>query len=103
MSVVFQMHMKSTSPLVSVSGTLLILWFVKNPETFFFYLLQYAALNRYVYFYSPDLVNFDDIASSENLLHLTANRPKMPGRRLPGRFNGGHSVSCIYCCKTQRV
>ncbi|MEJ1285169.1 CD2-associated protein [Cricetulus griseus] len=38
-----------------------------------------------------DTVNFDDIASSENLLHLTANRPKMPGRRLPGRFNGGHS------------
>lgn len=38
-----------------------------------------------------DLVNFDDIASSENLQHLTANRPKMPGRRLPGRFNGGHS------------
>lgn len=38
-----------------------------------------------------DNVNFDDIASSENLLHLTANRPKMPGRRLPGRFNGGHS------------
>uniref|UniRef100_A0A4X2K7F4 CD2 associated protein n=1 Tax=Vombatus ursinus TaxID=29139 RepID=A0A4X2K7F4_VOMUR len=40
-----------------------------------------------------DIVNFDDIASSENLLHLTANRPKMPGRRLPGRFNGGHSAS----------
>ncbi|XP_019654983.1 CD2-associated protein isoform X2 [Ailuropoda melanoleuca] len=40
-----------------------------------------------------DLVNFDEIASSENLLHLTANRPKMPGRRLPGRFNGGHSPS----------
>ncbi|XP_003789297.1 CD2-associated protein [Otolemur garnettii] len=38
-----------------------------------------------------DIINFDDIASSENLLHLTANRPKMPGRRLPGRFNGGHS------------
>ncbi|XP_007484103.1 CD2-associated protein isoform X1 [Monodelphis domestica] len=38
-----------------------------------------------------DVVNFDDIASSENLLHLTANRPKMPGRRLPGRFNGAHS------------
>ncbi|XP_039087163.1 CD2-associated protein isoform X1 [Hyaena hyaena] len=38
-----------------------------------------------------DILNFDDIASSENLLHLTANRPKMPGRRLPGRFNGGHS------------
>uniref|UniRef100_A0A673TVV9 CD2-associated protein n=1 Tax=Suricata suricatta TaxID=37032 RepID=A0A673TVV9_SURSU len=40
-----------------------------------------------------DILNFDDIASSENLLHLTANRPKMPGRRLPGRFNGGHSPS----------
>ncbi|XP_056674349.1 CD2-associated protein isoform X11 [Monodelphis domestica] len=39
-----------------------------------------------------DVVNFDDIASSENLLHLTANRPKMPGRRLPGRFNGAHST-----------
>ncbi|KAK2113818.1 SH3-domain kinase binding protein 1 [Saguinus oedipus] len=38
-----------------------------------------------------NVLNFDDIASSENLLHLTANRPKMPGRRLPGRFNGGHS------------
>lgn len=38
-----------------------------------------------------DIVNFDDIASSENLQHLTANRPKMPGRRLPGRFNGGQS------------
>ncbi|XP_051060303.1 CD2-associated protein [Phodopus roborovskii] len=42
-------------------------------------------------FKEADTVNFDDIASSENLLHLTANRPKMPGRRLPGRFNGGHS------------
>ncbi|XP_019523081.1 PREDICTED: CD2-associated protein [Hipposideros armiger] len=42
-------------------------------------------------FKETDPVNFDDIASSENLLHLTANRPKMPGRRLPGRFNGGHS------------
>ncbi|XP_075411111.1 CD2-associated protein [Tenrec ecaudatus] len=38
-----------------------------------------------------DLVNFDDIPSSENLQHLTANRPKMTGRRLPGRFNGGPS------------
>lgn len=59
------------------------------------------SLNRYVYFYSPDLVNFDDIASSENLLHLTANRPKMPGRRLPGRFNGAHSVSYICCCEAR--
>ncbi|XP_060163966.1 CD2-associated protein isoform X2 [Globicephala melas] len=46
---------------------------------------------NYPTFLHFDLVNFDDIASSENLLHLTANRPKMPGRRLPGRFNGGHS------------
>ncbi|KAM7136579.1 CD2-associated protein isoform 4-T4 [Molossus nigricans] len=42
-------------------------------------------------FKETDIVSFDDIASSENLLHLTANRPKMPGRRLPGRFNGGLS------------
>lgn len=57
-------------------------------------------MSQCIEFYSPDLVNFDDIASSENLLHLTANRPKMPGRRLPGRFNGGHSVSYTYCYKT---
>ncbi|XP_069706896.1 CD2-associated protein isoform X2 [Phaenicophaeus curvirostris] len=35
-----------------------------------------------------DLLSFDDvIATSENLSHPTANRPKMPGRRLPSRFN----------------
>ncbi|XP_066493907.1 CD2-associated protein isoform X2 [Tiliqua scincoides] len=39
-----------------------------------------------------DLLSFDDIiATSDNLSHPTANRPKMPGRRLPARFNGNHS------------
>ncbi|KAM3861011.1 CD2-associated protein [Diretmus argenteus] len=38
-----------------------------------------------------DLMSFDDLSStSEKLSHPTANRPKMPGRRLPGQF-GGHS------------
>ncbi|XP_060039797.1 CD2-associated protein [Erinaceus europaeus] len=50
-----------------------------------------SVSGNYPTFLHFELVNFDDIASSENLLHLTANRPKMPGRRLPGRFNGGHS------------
>ncbi|XP_069461939.1 CD2-associated protein isoform X2 [Ambystoma mexicanum] len=36
--------------------------------------------------------SFDDVIStSENLSHPTANRPKMAGKRLPGRFNGSHS------------
>lgn len=39
----------------------------------------------------PDLLSFDVIATSDNLSHPTANRPKMPGRRLPTRFNGNHS------------
>ncbi|XP_076188785.1 CD2-associated protein isoform X2 [Aptenodytes patagonicus] len=35
------------------------------------------------------LLSFDDvIATSDNLSHPTANRPKMPGRRLPSRFHG---------------
>ncbi|XP_054854548.1 CD2-associated protein isoform X1 [Eublepharis macularius] len=39
-----------------------------------------------------DLLSFDDIiATSDNLSHPTANRPKMPGRRLPARFNGNNS------------
>ncbi|XP_028928027.1 LOW QUALITY PROTEIN: CD2-associated protein [Ornithorhynchus anatinus] len=38
-----------------------------------------------------DAVNFDEIGSSENLVHLTADRPKMPRRRLPIRFNGSNS------------
>ncbi|XP_059897013.1 CD2-associated protein isoform X1 [Gadus macrocephalus] len=36
-----------------------------------------------------DLMSFDALsASSEKLSHLTANRPKMPGRRLPGHAGG---------------
>ncbi|XP_040919903.1 CD2-associated protein isoform X3 [Toxotes jaculatrix] len=39
-----------------------------------------------------DLMSFDDLSStSEKLSHPTANRPKMPGRRLPAQFGGGHS------------
>ncbi|XP_051951511.1 CD2-associated protein-like isoform X5 [Xyrauchen texanus] len=38
-----------------------------------------------------NLISFDDISTSEKLSHPTANRPKMPGRRLPG--NRGHSPS----------
>ncbi|EMP27789.1 CD2-associated protein [Chelonia mydas] len=39
----------------------------------------------------PDLLSFDVIATSDKLSHPTASRPKMPGRRLPTRFNGNHS------------
>ncbi|XP_041950889.1 CD2-associated protein [Alosa sapidissima] len=36
-----------------------------------------------------DLMSFDDVsATSEKLSHPTANRPKMPGRRLPAQFGG---------------
>ncbi|KAM6964939.1 CD2-associated protein [Aplochiton taeniatus] len=36
-----------------------------------------------------DLMSFDDLSStSEKLSHPTANRPKMPGRRLPAQFGG---------------
>ncbi|XP_053317270.1 CD2-associated protein [Spea bombifrons] len=36
-----------------------------------------------------DPLSFDDVLpTSENLSHPTASRPKMPGKRLPGRFNG---------------
>ncbi|XP_075779505.1 CD2-associated protein isoform X2 [Pelodiscus sinensis] len=43
-------------------------------------------------FKEPDLLSFDDvIATSDNLSHPTASRPKMPGRRLPTRFNGNNS------------
>ncbi|CAB1342981.1 unnamed protein product, partial [Coregonus sp. 'balchen'] len=35
---------------------------------------------------------FDDLSStSDKLSHPTTNRPKMPGRRLPAQFGGGHS------------
>ncbi|XP_044301086.1 CD2-associated protein [Varanus komodoensis] len=41
---------------------------------------------------ATDLLSFDDVIStSDNLSHPTANRPKMPGRRLPARFNGNNS------------
>lgn len=41
-----------------------------------------------------DVLSFDDvIATSDNLSHPTANRPKMPGRRLPSRFNSSSPVS----------
>ncbi|XP_053469947.1 CD2-associated protein isoform X1 [Ictalurus furcatus] len=41
-----------------------------------------------------DLMSFDDVSStSEKLSHPTANRPKMPGRRLPAQFVGGQSPS----------
>ncbi|XP_039981409.1 CD2-associated protein isoform X2 [Xiphias gladius] len=39
-----------------------------------------------------DLMSFDELSStSEKLSHPTANRPKMPGRRLPAQFGGGNS------------
>ncbi|KAM9355367.1 CD2-associated protein isoform 2-T2 [Pholidichthys leucotaenia] len=39
-----------------------------------------------------DLMSFDELSStSEKLSHPTANRPKMPGRRLPAQFAGGQS------------
>uniref|UniRef100_A0A803V0W8 CD2 associated protein n=1 Tax=Ficedula albicollis TaxID=59894 RepID=A0A803V0W8_FICAL len=41
-----------------------------------------------------DLLSFDDvIATSDNLSHPTASRPRMPGRRLPSRFNGSSPAS----------
>ncbi|NXU58809.1 CD2AP protein, partial [Turnix velox] len=41
-----------------------------------------------------DALSFDDvIATSDNLSHPTANRPKMPGRRLPSRFNSSSPAS----------
>uniref|UniRef100_A0AAX7UDT6 Osteoclast-stimulating factor 1 n=1 Tax=Astatotilapia calliptera TaxID=8154 RepID=A0AAX7UDT6_ASTCA len=41
-----------------------------------------------------DLMSFDDLSStSEKLSHLTTNRPKMTGRRLPTQFGGGQLPS----------
>lgn len=45
------------------------------------------------YLVPTDLMTFDEMSSSEKLSHLTAHRPKRPGRRLPGQFGGGPSVS----------
>ena len=44
-------------------------------------------------FLCEELMSFDLSSTSEKLSHPTANRPKMPGRRLPAQFGGGHSVS----------
>ncbi len=42
-----------------------------------------------------NLMSFDEVSSaSEKLTHPTAQRPKMPGKRLPG--HRGHSVSIKY-------
>ncbi|KAG7244227.1 hypothetical protein INR49_004364, partial [Caranx melampygus] len=47
---------------------------------------------------TADLMSFDDLSStSEKLSHPTANRPKMPGRRLPAQFGGGHSPNKEVC------
>ncbi|NXF03686.1 CD2AP protein, partial [Smithornis capensis] len=41
-----------------------------------------------------DLLSFDDvIATSDNLSHPTAQRPKMPGRRLPSRFHSSNPAT----------
>ncbi|XP_010179220.1 PREDICTED: CD2-associated protein, partial [Mesitornis unicolor] len=40
-----------------------------------------------------DPLSFDAIATSDNLSHPTANRPKMPGRRLPSRFTSSSPAS----------
>ncbi|KAM8831400.1 CD2-associated protein isoform 3-T3 [Spinachia spinachia] len=55
-----------------------------------------------------DLMSFDEMSStSEKLSHPTANRPKMPGRRLPAQFGGGLSptkeVSVEKCFKLDDV
>lgn len=42
--------------------------------------------------HAPSEISFDDlVTTSENLSHPTASRPKMAGKRPPGRFNGLHS------------
>ncbi|XP_056418988.1 CD2-associated protein isoform X2 [Hyla sarda] len=42
--------------------------------------------------HAPSELSFDDVVTtSENLSHPTASRPKMAGKRPPGRFNGLHS------------
>ncbi|XP_015206248.1 CD2-associated protein isoform X1 [Lepisosteus oculatus] len=41
-----------------------------------------------------DLISFDELNStSGKLSHPTTSRPKMPGRRLPTQFAGGHSTN----------
>ncbi|XP_051954277.1 CD2-associated protein-like isoform X1 [Xyrauchen texanus] len=52
-----------------------------------------------------NLMSFDDVSSnSEKLSHLTANRPKMPGRRLPGhRGNSPSKEISEKAEKTEKV
>uniref|UniRef100_A0AAY4B1X2 Osteoclast-stimulating factor 1 n=1 Tax=Denticeps clupeoides TaxID=299321 RepID=A0AAY4B1X2_9TELE len=51
-----------------------------------------------------DLMSFDDVSAlSEKLSHPTANRPKIPGRRPPSQFSGGHSPSKETSDKVQKV
>lgn len=46
---------------------------------------------------TADLMSFDELSyTSEKLSHPTANRPKMPGRRLPAQFGGTQSVSKLF-------
>ncbi|KAL2082813.1 hypothetical protein ACEWY4_022631 [Coilia grayii] len=53
---------------------------------------------------TADLMSFDDVSStSEKLSHPTANRPKMPGRRLPAQFGGGNSPSKETCDASMRA
>ncbi|XP_012682795.1 CD2-associated protein [Clupea harengus] len=51
-----------------------------------------------------DLMKFDDVSSnSEKLSHPTANRPKMPGRRLPAQFGGAQSPGKETCDSSLRA
>lgn len=55
--------------------------------------LSFFSAHFYIH-HNSDLMSFDELSStSEKLSHPTANRPKMPGRRLPAQFAGGQSVS----------
>ncbi|XP_024909442.1 CD2-associated protein [Cynoglossus semilaevis] len=45
---------------------------------------------------TADLMSFDELSyTSEKLSHPTANRPKMPGRRLPAQFGGTQSETYV--------
>lgn len=58
------------------------------------FLLKIMPSVIFPHLFSTDLMSFDELSSApEKLFHPTANRPKMPGRRLPAQFGGGHSVS----------
>lgn len=84
------------------------LWNDKNLKNYYFYFFSILLKKKdkkehsktpsldggLCFHLSLDLLSFDDvIATSDNLSHPTASRPKMPGRRLPARFSGCISVS----------